>query len=574
MTKNAHASPDLTRFVEIASRFGTEAAADKKRCLENLRTERLGSLDELVRLHETLLFVRAYPDDAEVLQLADRCLAEFSKRRDLNAYRKDLENSGIAGTEIRFPCWWTMAHWLANTWPEHVTLDWDEFENAPYLDKIWSLLLPHTESPYLDEYDRSPREWIEDIAGFAETDAAFLIRRFAAMDVGSLPRETLYDNFDVPLRIPSIEPERDSGLRRTPSRTLDRWPWPNVHFQAEELDRSRPDLAKAAKVAPVSMTRLSTEDGQRLIELARSAMLTRTRDLDGFANANPDDAHIVDCGDGLAFGMLGLLPERRLMFDSSYALLTLKNGIPAGYVLISALFGSAAIAYNVFEAFRGGEAARILGHVFSVARHVFGVDSFSIDPYQLGQGNDEGLRSGAWWFYYKLGFRPRDPDVHRVLRAELAHMKKNPRHRSSESTMRKLVVDTMHFHLGKPRDDVLGIVSLGNVGRVITHAMGFQFGSQRERGLDVCDREAVELCGRRTIQAKRGWTDAEKLWWRRWSPLIVILPKLRSWPDEDKKRLVAVVRAKGSWHEADFVKLFDDFPRLRKAFLDFAAREE
>ena len=27
-----------------------------------------------------------------------------------------------------------------------------------------------------------------------------------------------------------------------------------------------------------------------------------------------------------------------------------------------------------------------------------------IDPYQLGLENDDALKSGAWWFYQKLGF--------------------------------------------------------------------------------------------------------------------------------------------------------------------------
>ena len=38
--------------------------------------------------------------------------------------------------------------------------------------------------------------------------------------------------------------------------------------------------------------------------------------------------------------------------------------------------------------------------------------AFTIYPYQLGDdGNQKGLASGAWWFYQKLGFRARDPQV-------------------------------------------------------------------------------------------------------------------------------------------------------------------
>jgi len=47
------------------------------------------------------------------------------------------------------------------------------------------------------------------------------------------------------------------------------------------------------------------------------------------------------------------------LLESVYGFLTLKNGIPIGYVLVSALFGSSEIAYNVFETYRGGEAGAV-----------------------------------------------------------------------------------------------------------------------------------------------------------------------------------------------------------------------
>ena len=62
----------------------------------------------------------------------------------------------------------------------------------------------------------------------------------------------------------------------------------------------------------------------------------------------------------------------------------------------------------------GGERSWLLPLLFAprllAARaHLFGTRSFSIEPYQLGKNNDEGIASGAWWFYAKLGFRPRSP---------------------------------------------------------------------------------------------------------------------------------------------------------------------
>ena len=106
------------------------------------------------------------------------------------------------------------------------------------------------------------------------------------------------------------------------------------------------------------------------------------------------DVRLVEWGEGLQFACMGAVPERRLLLEAVYGFLTLKNGVPIGYVLTSALFGSSEIAYNVFETYRGGEAALVYARVLAVARSLFRSESFTIYPYQLGHDNPEALRSG------------------------------------------------------------------------------------------------------------------------------------------------------------------------------------
>jgi len=62
-----------------------------------------------------------------------------------------------------------------------------------------------------------------------------------------------------------------------------------------------------------------------------------------------------------------------------------------------------------------------------------GADSFTIYPYQLGEGNHEAIESGAWWFYQKLGFRPRDPDARRLMEQERNRMRSRPSHRAKRN---------------------------------------------------------------------------------------------------------------------------------------------
>jgi hypothetical protein len=549
----------LRRLERLRDTFGPSVAERRLGLLRRLDRRRLGSARAVSRLHEVLCLARAYPDDAEVLAQVERMLDGFASRGDLKRHRADLEDSGIAGTAINYAFYWFTAEWLAQRWPGELSVDWEAFENAERLPELLHLLLPYTETLTVDELDYEPEEWIEQLKGQGESDAAFLIRRFAALKADSFGREESFEALDVPLR---IAPGED-----TPSRTRAKFPRTPVSYQIGPLRSGRPDLRREVLQPPQAVREVSRRQGRELIDLAREAMVTRSRDLDIFVHADERDARLVDCGDGLQFACFGAVPERRLMLDAVYGFLTLKNGVPIGYVLISALFNSAEVAYNVFETYRGGESAYIYGRVLATTRHLFDVDAIAVPPYQLGHDNLEGLESGAWWFYYKLGFRPYDAAVRRLLRKELARMKRNPRHRSSIATLNELSSVNMYLYLGRPRADVRGRIELGNIGSRISRYLADRFGADRELGVKTCGEEAARLLGVRSL---RRFSAGQRLWWERWSPLIMALPAVSRWSAANKRALVDVVRAKGGRQESEFVASFDRHRRLRSAVMALA----
>jgi len=281
-----------------------------------------------------------------------------------------------------------------------------------------------------------------------------------------------------------------------------------------------------------------------------------------FSWGDPRDVRLVEFAGGLAFAMIGALPERRLLLESVYGFLTLKNQVPVGYVLTSALFGSSEIAYNVFETWRGTEAARIYARVLAVTRRLFGSDSFTIFPYQLGEGNDEALDTGAWWFYQKLGFAPRDRAARALMRAELAAMRRRPEHRSSRATLARLARANLYLHLGRAREDVIGIVPLPAAGLAVQRYVAERFGSDREAASRTCRAEAASRLG---AGPDRRWTAGETLAWERWSPLVMALPGLERWSAAERRALAEVIRAKGGRRETEFVRRFDAHARLRSA---------
>lgn len=556
----ARARAALAELEALRFEFGATPAQRKRELLETLHGVELDSARGVQRLHEVLLVLRAYPDDAEVLELAEHGLARFGSRRDVRRFRSELADSGIAGTDTRYPFFAPTARRLVRRYGKRLRVDWATLGDPERLEGRLALLASYSETPGLDEWDMPLRQWVARLKGPDESDAEFLVRRLSRLGPDPMARDTLYEELGLELVLPAGED--------TPCRTRELAPNVAPVFRTRALDRGRPDIRAALRAQPRSVRTCAADEAEQLVELARDAMVSRQRDLDAFMHADVRDVRRYAFDDGLEFVAIGVVPERRLMLESVYAFLTLHNGVPMGYVLASALFGSSEIAYNVFDTFRGGEAGAVYGRVLTMARALFGSRDFTVYPYQLGgDGNTEGLKSGAWWFYQKLGFRPRDAGALALMDQELRRMQRNPRQRSSIATLRKLAKHNVYWHPARERDDVIGVFPLERVGLAITDMLAQRFGSDRERGVEVCAREAAELCGN---VAWREWSSDEQLWWKRWAPLVVALPGTWRWSASELAGLVACVRAKGGPRESDYVRLLDAHRRLRGALRQLA----
>ena len=556
----AQALDSLRRLETLKLEFGPAAADDKLRCLKTLKAARLKAADQVVRLHEALCFLQAWPDNAAVAALTEDMLAHFDRRRDVRQHADELADTGIAGTAINFSFYAATARWLAERWPDRLHIDWDAFENVDKLESFLSLLVSYSETPAVDNTSMELPEWIDRLKGADETDATFVIRRFVALVENGFLYERVFEDMDMPLVL-------DAGPD-TPSRTRAKYGDPPIVAQTTPFPRQRPRVADEILVPTQPAQRVSRNQRNRLVDVAHTAMVTRQRDLDAFAYADPNDVRLIDDGDGVQFVLNGVLPERRFLLETQYGFVVLKNGVPIGYGAITCLFRSAEVAYTVFDSFRGGESARIYVRTLAMVYQVFGCDTFMIDPYQLGADNEDALKSGAWWFYQKLGYRPREKSLLRLMDQELSKMKKQPRHRSSMTVLKRLASENVYLDLNEQRDDVVGILDFANVGLKICDLLAERFGSDREEGGAVLSEEAASRLGVRDF---RGWSAAEKVAWRRWSPLVALIGDVGRWPAADRESLVDLIRAKGGQQELSYLRQFDDHLRLRKAVVKLAA---
>jgi hypothetical protein len=539
--------------------YGRGAGAAKTALLRELARRQLPSAERVRRFHETLCFWRAYPDDQRVLRAVERELARFRERLDVRRFRRELRDSGIAGTDIvyRFTEW--TARWLAAHWRDAMSIEWDEVPDRDRLARLLFLLALPAEAPGFDEPPVPVERWVRALAGPGRSDAGWLIDRAGALAVPQEVRVRLFDELDLPLRV--------AWRPGAPSRTAARFEPSPVVFQRTPPSRERPDLRAEAVRPPDAIRPVGPAHAERLVHLAHEAMVTRERDLDAFAWADVRDVRLIECGGGLQFACIGVRPEKRFLLESVYGLLTLKNGVPIGYALASGLFESAEIAYNVFASFRGGEAAHVYARLLAAARALFGCDTFSVPPYQLGDGNDEGLVSGAWWFYRKLGLEPWTAAAQSLMRREAVRVDRNPGYRTPIAVLKRLVRHSMFLSLGRRRADVIGWQRFDRLGLAVTAHIVGRFGTDRDRAREVLADEAGATLG---VDNWRRLQAGERVAWQSWAPLVAILPGVKRWSSRERAALAAVIRAKGGRRESDFVPLFDGHAKLRAAILEVA----
>jgi len=514
--------------------------------------------DQVRLLHELLCFLHAYPDDAHVFAEVDRQLRTFHHRQDLRRVADMLVNSGISGTDIVYPFGFSTARWLAEHWGDRLTIEWDDLGNAAALDTRLHLFSLWSERPVFDEPPLEGRAWLDRLRG-RETDAAFVIRRSEALPVRGLTAEYLYDELGLTVRIAPGE--------TTPRRTGARMTGRAVSTQERPLRTIRPDLRAELLIPPRRIRVLGEAQAAAYLDLARASMVTRSRDLYTFTAANLGDARLVDCGDGLEFFCIGVEPEQRLLFDAVYGILTMRNGVPIGYALFSALWRSSEVAYNVFETFRGGESAWVYARMLATIHALFGADTFTIDPYQVGHENEEGIESGAWWFYYKLGFLPWDRKTAALATREADRVRQRAGYRTSEATLRELVRANLFLQIGPQRRDVIGAIPVDAIGLKVSAAIAARFGSDRELATEaLADEAAYRLGG----VAWRRLPAGARLFWERWAPVVALLAEIDGWSAAEKRALVEIIRAKGGRRESDFVARFDAHPHLGAALAALA----
>jgi hypothetical protein len=555
----------LTQLEGSRYRFGQNEVASVVRLLTRLSSTRFLDSASLTRFHETLLFLRAFPQGPAVVRATERILNHFHKK--VEALRKagadmddfdTFEVSGIAGTEMEDTLSFDVARWVVKRMPGKVEIAWENYEPGRELGTTGPRFMPLLEDDSYVEADTPWRRWLE-AAGGKRSTLEWLVERFEALPLSpqkSGQRSELYESLRVPVRW-RLE---NSSITRTRNWKAGR----SIFYHSEALiSRSQVSLADELARRPPKLTKLSRRRGEQVIELIREVMVVRYRELYGTTLGDARSVVRADVGRGVTIYLWTLPPDRRLPLRAYVAGLTLKNGVPINYIEAIGLCEWMEVGFNTFYTFRGGEAGWIYAQVLRCLCHFMGTTCVSVYPYQLGHDNEEAIESGAFWFYRKLGFRPGRADLQKLAEREEQKIAADPKYRTPARVLKRLAAGHVFYELPGSEVGAWDRFSTRNIGLRVNRRMALEFGGEavvmRERSRRALER----ILGVSTSS----WTSLDRAAFDNFALVLADVPGLRAWTLGEKEDLLRVICAKNKLHEMAYLHLMQRHGSLRNALL-------
>jgi hypothetical protein len=559
----------LEQLDQLKIRFGVREQRVIERLLTLLSRKKIADVEALIRFHEILLFLIAYPQSARIRQLAESQLQSFVIRVEaLRAAEVDLsaldnpEVSGIAGTAISDTLSYYIVRWLLRVHPAQVAFDWDWFDDTNRLSETWPRFMPLLDEDALVEANVPYREWLRAAKGRAK-ELPWLMDRFASLNKSERETAELYDSQNLFVSwTPSYRFTR-TGMR------LPVQPKQIFYHRRPLIQRrdiSLPDELEKPATPPV-LKRLSTRRGEQILHLAREASTLRYRELYGFTHGDPRRVLHANIGRGVDIFVLGVPPEKRLPLRAYHAAMIFKNGVPVAYFEGLSLFERMEGGFNLYYTFREGETAWLYARTLHIFHHLCGVSVFTLDPYQIGYENEEGIESGAFWFYRKLGFRPANPEVMKLVLNEEKKIAARLGYRTSLNTLRKLAESPMIFELEKTNAGDWDRFQLRNLGLAVQRRMATKYRGDAERFRAGTVKELERVLG---IRAD-GWPEAARTALRDYAAALSLVNNLDRWSDVEKQALVKIIRAKAGADEAGYLKRMQKHSRLRRGLLELGS---
>ncbi|MCS6990702.1 MAG: hypothetical protein NZL95_02445 [Chitinophagales bacterium] len=369
------------------------------------------------------------------LQLIHHLQAQVQQLPKVASLR--LENSALPGTA----CNVSLSLHLTKVLKEALGPALNIFSidaTAEELEAVLAAVLPPLAKPAIVDQHLTAAELRRLLLHNRKDVLVQLIRWFDACVLTEEVKESLWQKLKVYVRfvVPSADPQHDGLFDPT-------------YIQTGRL--KKPIRVRITAGPMLREEKLSAAQRAALLLRARLALAARQRETDPITYADERCVRMFRADRGFYIALFSMLPVFRLPLETYVGYLIFKHGLPIAYGGCWMFHFRARTGIHVFEEFRGGESLYAFAQVLRLYHQCFGITQFFADSFQLGKNNEEGIRSGAYWFYHRLGFRPVDQRLRKQAEREAQLLKKQPGHRTPDSLLRAFAAGPVELLLDRKK---------------------------------------------------------------------------------------------------------------------------
>lgn len=427
----------IDRLQILSVQFEDAAISEKQILLKEISKLNLPLNSSLIRLHDLLLFILAHPSNIHDIELAEtlfKKLAVFLKK-SRSKIPEDLTNSGLPFAPIVTQFSHDFIEWVSRHPHCDYVFDFSYHgEIAP--GKLIKNALPVLERLDIDE-SANWEEVFEQLGVPQKKRQEFVVDVFSSLNERPHLKDFLFDSLYL---YTTLYPK--SALF---SRSYNRIPVTKVFYHTEILKKY--DFVGILNTQLPKERNLNTEDRTQVVNCLKNTMALTARETDPATFMDANSLKLFDLERGISVAIFGMKTLRQLPFETYFGFTLFKNGLPAAYGGAWVFGKRARFGINIFEPYRGGESGMVMSQILRVYRQNFGIDYIEIEAYQFGQDNPDGIKSGAYWFYYKHGFRSIDKELKKLAESEKKKMANKPDYRSSEKTLIRFTESNMALML-------------------------------------------------------------------------------------------------------------------------------
>lgn len=527
----------LVTLSQIINKYSIEDSNAKLRLLKSLHSISRFNKKELLNYHDHLLYLLAYPDNEEIYMYT---IAELDRLTSIlfnYSYNKKLALSGTGLPYTITICSYSyeLCKWLSEISGKDVSIDSSGADKTVLRETI-RLFFPEPEYWQTTQDELTINHRIRLLKGKKDKSSNFtwLIHQFSNVEQSIVLKEYLFASLKVFVR---------RKLDVNDSRAYQRLPCSQLYYHHDLIKRC--DALSIIELPLPKPDKLNKQQKLNLCNIAKTSLALLYRETDPVTYANPEAVVYFTLERGISIALYGMKTEKRFSMESYVGYMVFKNGMPMAYGG-GWMFGSRCkIGVNIYEPYRGGESSYVFSQIIRIYRQYYGMKRFVVKPYQFGKGNPEGIRSGAYWFYYKLGFRSVEKQIACIAQKEWNLIVNEKGYKSSESILKKLTYCNLELVLNEASEPQFDASSISTA---ITAMINERYDGDRKRATSYSVRYI-----KNALSLNIKMNEMQILHFKQLALWFALIPNFASWTLADKNKLKELILLKSGKNEREYI---------------------